>query len=61
MRICAAKEKLGDPGERSFTQHGEENVIKLTKNYNNNDSWKFLRTWQKDKISIEIRQLKLPK
>jgi hypothetical protein len=32
MRICAAKEKMGVPGERSFTQHGEANVIKLTKN-----------------------------
>jgi hypothetical protein len=43
MRICAAKEKMGVPGERSFTQHGEANIIKLTKiDNNNNDSWKFL-------------------
>jgi hypothetical protein len=43
MRICAAEEKMGVPGERSFTQRGEANVIKLTKNYNNNnDTWKFL-------------------
>jgi hypothetical protein len=43
MRICAAKEKMGVPGERSFTQHGDAIVIKLTKIYNNNnDSWKFL-------------------
>jgi hypothetical protein len=35
MRICATEEKMGDPGERSFTQHGEANVIKLTKIYNN--------------------------
>jgi hypothetical protein len=30
MRICAAKEKMGVPGERSFTQHGE--AYKIDKN-----------------------------
>jgi hypothetical protein len=50
MRICAAKEKLGDQGERSFTQHGEANFIKLTKNYNNNnDSWNFCELGKRTK------------
>jgi hypothetical protein len=48
MCICAAKEKIGCSGVKILYITWEANVLKFTKNYNNdNDSSKFLWTWQK--------------
>ena len=47
MRICVAKEKIGCSGVKILYITWEANVLKFTKNYNNNDSSKFLWTWQK--------------
>jgi hypothetical protein len=48
MRICATKEKIECSGVKILYTTWEANVLKFTKNYNNeSDSSKFLWTWQK--------------
>jgi hypothetical protein len=48
MRICAANEKIGCSGVKILYITWEANVLKFTKNYNNdNDCLKFLWTLQK--------------
>jgi hypothetical protein len=58
MCSCAAKEKIGCSGVKILYITWEVNVLKFTKNCNNdNDSSKFLWTWQKALKNIQRRQM----